>query len=118
MSVWLTDPVRRLRLVGMAEGVSYLLLLGIAVPLKHLAGIPEPVMVVGWAHGVLFMVFCVCLLIAKVAADLTWSLAILVFIAAVLPFGPFVVDSRLRRTDTKNRFEAMGRGSIIENCKD
>jgi integral membrane protein len=44
-----------LRLSALLEGISFLVLLGIAMPLKYMAGIPEPVTVIGWAHGVLFV---------------------------------------------------------------
>lgn len=98
MSSWLTDPLKRLRLVGMLEGVSYLLLLGVAMPLKYMAGRPEAVEHVGMAHGVLFLVFCVCLLMAKVLVDLPWKMAMMVFVAALLPFGPFVIDSKLAKS--------------------
>ena len=46
-----------MRLISLVEGVSFLLLLGVAMPLKYLAGIPEVVTVVGAAHGVLFILY-------------------------------------------------------------
>ena len=45
------------RKVAIAEGISFLVLLLIAMPLKYLANIPQPVTYVGWAHGVLFVAF-------------------------------------------------------------
>lgn len=93
----LQSCVGRLRLVGMVEGVSYLVLMGVAMPLKYLAGIPEAVMAVGWVHGVLFIAFCVVLLHAKVATRLSWGWAGVCFLAALLPLGPFVIDGRLKR---------------------
>ena len=65
--------IRRLRMVGQVEAVSFLLLLGVAMPLKYLAGIPLAVKVVGWTHGLLFMGFCIALIQAKSAAN--WSLS-------------------------------------------
>ena len=53
----LSTPIGRLRLVGILEGISFLVLLGIAMPLKYLAGQPEAVKVVGWAHGALFVLY-------------------------------------------------------------
>jgi len=88
-------PLDRVRTVGKAEAISYLVLLGVAMPLKYLAGMPLAVKVVGWAHGALFVVFGVVLLQAMLA--LRWSIgkAALVFAATLVPFGPFVIDRRL-----------------------
>ena len=52
-----THALYRLRLVGGLEGISYLLLLGVAMPLKYLAGMPAMVQVAGWIHGLLFTLF-------------------------------------------------------------
>ncbi|QYY34931.1 DUF3817 domain-containing protein [Ruficoccus sp. ZRK36] len=88
--------IHRLRIIGLIEGISFLLLLGVAMPLKYFGDMPEAVKVVGWAHGVLFIGFVVLLMIATILAD--WSLrrGALFFIAALVPFGPFLVDKRLR----------------------
>lgn len=92
--------IASLRLVGMLEGISFLLLLGVAMPLKYLAGMDSAVLAAGWAHGALFTVFFAVLLVtAHLAA---WSLArtSLVLLAALLPFGPFVIDRSLAREQT------------------
>jgi integral membrane protein len=89
--------IARLRRVGKVEGVSFLVLLGIAMPLKYLAGLPLAVKVVGWAHGVLFIALLVVLWQAKRDARLSFSQAALVFVAALVPFGPFLIDGRLER---------------------
>jgi len=91
------NPVPRLRLAGLVEGVSFLVLLGIAMPLKHLAGRPGAVLVVGWAHGLLFVLFCAALLHTTIAARWPLARAALVFAAALHPFGPFALDRRMKR---------------------
>lgn len=93
----LTHPVGRLRLIGMIEAVSFLLLLGVAMPLKYLAGQPLAVLVVGWVHGVLFVAFVAALADAFFRGPLPFGWAVIAFAAALLPFGPFVIDPRLRR---------------------
>ncbi len=100
-SDWANSPgtsasITWLRWTALTEGVSFLLLLGLAMPLKYLGGWPEPVSWVGWAHGVLFMLLC--LLLAVVWHRHRWSLTMVaaVFVAALLPGGPFVLDRRLR----------------------
>lgn len=94
----LSNPLDRLRLVGMLEGASFLLLLGVAMPLKYLAGQPEMVRVVGSAHGLLFVLFVAAVL--EVSVRMRWPVGriALALASAVLPFGPFVFDAHLRRT--------------------
>ena len=89
--------LERLRLVGKIEGVSFLVLLCIAMPLKYAAGMPMAVKVVGWAHGVLFVLFVASLWGARREAKLPVRLSAMVFIAALLPFGPFLIDRRLEQ---------------------
>lgn len=88
-----------LRSIALVEGVSFLLLLGIAMPLKYLAGMPVPVKVAGWAHGLLFMALVGALTHAVFARGWTLSRAGIVFVSALLPFGPFVVDRRMQVFD-------------------
>lgn len=89
--------IARLRHIGLAEGVSFLVLLGIAMPLKYIWGYPMAVKVVGWAHGLLLIALLVALHVARRSAG--WSLrhASMFAFAALLPFGPFVMDRKLRR---------------------
>ena len=91
------DAISRLRRIGYAEGISFLVLLGVAMPLKYLAGVPMAVKVVGWAHGLLFISLLVALAQAKQRARWSVGYSALVVIAALLPFGPFVIDRRLAR---------------------
>jgi integral membrane protein len=93
----LKDPLARLRLLGMLEGVSFLVLLGVAMPLKYLAGQPLAVRIAGSAHGLLFVLFVMAVM--HVAVEMRWPLRRIAaaLAAAVLPFGPFVFDAHLRR---------------------
>jgi integral membrane protein len=91
--------VGRFRAIALIEGVSYLLLLGVAMPLKYFAGFPQAVLAVGWAHGVLFVLYMVAL--AEVSLARRWRpLRILgAFVASLIPFGTFLLDARLRREE-------------------
>jgi integral membrane protein len=95
----LATTVGRVRAAGLIEGISFLVLVGIAMPLKYFAGMPEAVRIAGWIHGLLFMVFFVVLLVAH--GEKRWPLSFtgLVFLAALVPFGPFLVDRRLKREE-------------------
>ena len=98
MTRLIDDPLARFRVLSLTEGISFLLLLGVAMPLKYLAGFPEAVEVTGMVHGVLFILYV--LAAAHLTFSRGWSLAWLAaaFAAAVLPFGPFVLEARLRRS--------------------
>ncbi len=95
----LKTPVGRLRALGMVEAVSFLLLLSIAMPLKYFAGLPLAVKIVGWLHGLLFLAFCMVLLQTQQTQKwpLRWTAVVL--IASLLPFGPFIIDRRLKTQD-------------------
>jgi integral membrane protein len=90
------NPVSFLRSIGLLEAVSYLILLGIAMPLKYTWGMPLAVRICGSIHGGLFVVFCIALW--RVLMNTNWPLsrAALVFIASLLPFVPFFIDRRMR----------------------
>lgn len=93
----ITTPIGRLRVVSILEGISYLVLLGIAMPLKYLAGLPEVVRVVGSLHGILTILFVAA--VAHVWLARRWSLGRVIgaLVASVIPFGAFVLDAHLRR---------------------
>lgn len=90
------NPYPLLRKVALAEGLSFLLLLGVAMPLKYWAGMPMAVMVVGSIHGGLFVLFGWCWLRTWEIARWPLARAAAVFAAALLPFGPFVLDRGMR----------------------
>lgn len=92
----LNTEIGRFRVVSLLEGVSFLVLLGIAMPLKYAANLPEAVRYVGWAHGVLFVLFLLALGSASAAGR--WPLTKIAgaFIASIVPFGAFVLERRLR----------------------
>ena len=85
------------RLVGVVEGISYIVLLFIAMPLKYVANMPNAVKYVGWAHGVLFVAFGLWLI--KVWVEYKWSFgkATLAFVASLVPFGTFWLDKKLKK---------------------
>ncbi|MBA9075387.1 MULTISPECIES: DUF3817 domain-containing protein [Rufibacter] len=95
MSFHLDTTLGRFRLIAVLEGISYLVLLLIAMPLKYMAGIPEPVKYVGWAHGALFVLFMGLLL--QVWIQYRWSFwkVALAFVASLLPFGTFYLDKKI-----------------------
>ena len=85
------------RKLAYLEGISLLILLGIAMPLKYVLELPAAVKVVGWIHGVFFIGYVI--LLAMVWVERRWSVkrAAAALLASVLPFGTFVFDRSLAR---------------------
>ena len=96
---WFKSALSRFRAVALTEGISFLVLLLIAMPLKYLAGFPDAVKVVGWAHGVLFIAYLITL--AHVTIIESWSFlrVVLAFIASLIPFGTFILDKQLNKEE-------------------
>jgi integral membrane protein len=93
----LTTSIGRLRVIGFLEGLSFLFLLLIAMPVKYLAGEPMLVRITGMIHGLLFVGYVLKVIIVKF--ELNWSVkkSFLALVASVIPFGTFYADSRLFR---------------------
>ena len=91
----LLSALGRLRLISILEGLSLLVLLGVAMPLKYLAGQPLAVRWVGMGHGVLFVSYV--LLLVQNAIELRWPVRKvgLALLLSVLPFGAFYAERHL-----------------------
>ena len=89
--------VRRFRWVALLEGVSFLALLGIAMPLKYAWGMPLAVRYVGLTHGILFILYVLC--VAALVTQRGWSYgrAARALVLSVVPFGTFFLDRTLRQ---------------------
>ena len=92
----MSDSLTRFRFVAIAEGISYVVLVFIGMPLKYLADQPLTVEIVGWIHGILFISYLI--LGTQAAADEKWSLRFvaIAFAAALVPGGTFWLDRHLR----------------------
>jgi integral membrane protein len=95
MILLLKSPLKQVRFIGILEGISFLLLLFIAMPLKYLLGYPIAVSIVGALHGGLFVLYIAAII--YVVFKLRWSLlkAFIAMLASIIPFGPFLFDHRL-----------------------
>ncbi|AUG55085.1 hypothetical protein CSC3H3_12025 [Thalassospira marina] len=89
-------PGRMLRIGAMAEAVTLLLLVGIAVPLKHLAGIEEATRLMGPIHGVAFLFFAWLVIRARFEGLIDGAALGRLMIGAFIPFGGFVNERWLR----------------------
>ena len=86
--------LKSLKIVGFLEGVSLLLLFGVAMPLKYMFDKPWAVEVVGMAHGVLFVAYIVAVLVVGLKYKWKISTIIFSFLASVVPFGTFYADKK------------------------
>lgn len=85
------------RKIAFAEGVSFLVLLLIAMPLKYFANLPMAVTVVGGLHGILFVSFIILAYLVKEETNKGFSWLFKAFIASIIPFGTFVMDKEWKK---------------------
>ncbi|AKF84436.1 DUF3817 domain-containing protein [Myxococcus sp. MISCRS1] len=104
----LKTPLGRFRAVALLEGLSFIALLFIAMPLKYAAGMPLAVRFAGMAHGLLFVLYLFALM--EVAIALRWSFSRVVFAfgASLVPFGNFLLDAKLRKEEASTTPRAAG----------
>ena len=82
------------RLIALLEGVSYILLLFIAVPIKYLSGDQYYVQLLGMPHGLLFVLYVI--ISFKIRKSMGWDSfsLIIVLISSVIPFGTFYIERK------------------------
>lgn len=85
------------RIVSFLEGVSYLLLLFIATPIKYLYDNPEYVKLLGMPHGLLFMLYVALTFVLKSEEKWTAKDVRVILLGAIIPFGTFYVDKKYLR---------------------
>lgn len=88
--------VRRFQKIALFEGISFILLVFIAMPLKYWADFPLAVKYLGWLHGVLFIAYVFALIQCWTEYSWKFGRMVLFFVASLLPFAPFVVEKKLR----------------------
>ena len=90
---------RWFRNIAFAEGVSFLVLLFIAMPMKYAASLPLAVTIVGALHGLLFIAFLIMIWEVKNEFKKSWRWAAKAFLASILPFGTIVMDKEWRKEE-------------------
>lgn len=94
-------PRTRLRWLALAEGLSYVVLLFVAMPLKYGVDWPWAVRYVGWAHGVLFVAYGAAALHALLYYRWRFERALYLATAALVPFVSFALERTLRREENE-----------------
>ena len=90
-----TISVKQFKIIAILEGVSFLVLLGIGMPLKYIFGLPATVQIVGMAHGILFIAYVLMVILIRKQLKWNYKITAMALSASLLPFGPFVVDRKL-----------------------
>ncbi|HEY6262552.1 MAG TPA: DUF3817 domain-containing protein [Nitrospiraceae bacterium] len=95
------SQIRAFRMTALAEGVSFLTLLFVAMPMKYFMGMPEVVRVVGSIHGGLFLFYVGLLAIVHTKQGWTLTFSLFAFVASIIPFGTFMLDKHLREKEVE-----------------
>lgn len=83
--------INRFILVAHAEGVSFIILLFIAMPLKYFFDMPQAVKIVGMLHGLLFVAFGVLLINLWILLSWSFLKSLKIFLLSIIPFGTFYI---------------------------
>lgn len=93
------SQIRVFRMIALAEGISFLTLLFIAMPMKYFMGMPEVVRVMGSIHGGLFVLYVGLLAMLHFRQRWSFSFSLYALLASVIPFGTFMLDKQLRKKE-------------------
>jgi integral membrane protein len=91
--------LHRFRIIGIAEGISFLVLLLIAMPLKYFFHTPEAVKIFGWIHGALFISFIYFAFEVMGSFKKPFGWFVKAFAAAIIPLGTFIFDRQLKKEE-------------------
>jgi|SRR5690606_40163887 len=91
------SPIGKLRVVGFVEGLSFVALVLLGMPMKYMADMPIFVRILGPIHGVLFVWLCYEIAQAVFGHDWPKRRGLVVFMAALFPLGPFLIDGWLKK---------------------
>ncbi|MBC7450114.1 MAG: DUF3817 domain-containing protein [Cytophagales bacterium] len=90
---------KTIRYVAFAEGVSNIVLMCIAMPLKYFAHMPAATKYPGWVHGILFIVFMNLIVVGVLRLKWSFKRALWAFIASLIPGGTFILDVQLKKEE-------------------
>lgn len=97
MQQLLQTQLGRLRILGFVEGVSFLLILFVTMPLKYYFDQPGPNKIIGMAHGILFISYCYLVVDVGINRSWSWKVIGLSLLASIIPFGTFWADWKFFR---------------------
>lgn len=89
-----TTAIRTFKVISFLEGLSYILLLFVAVPVKYLMGDATMVKALGMPHGVLFVLYIIMALVIRSRMQWGGTTTLAVLVASLLPFGTFYINKK------------------------
>lgn len=92
----LNTALGRFRLISAIEGLSYLVLVFIAMPIKYIGGDPSYVKFFGMAHGVLFIIFMISLFEGKLKEKWSLNFSFQLFVLSLIPFGAILIEKKVK----------------------
>lgn len=91
----------RLRIIAFAEGISYLILLFVAMPLKYILGQPSAVKNFGAVHGLLFVLYILYVFLCKIEYRWTFKKTLILLGISIVPFGNFYADKHFLQAENQ-----------------
>lgn len=95
----LKTAFERFRIISIIEGLSFLLLVFVAMPIKYLGDNPEPVRLAGMGHGVLFILFCMALFHVMIKCKWNKGSGFQLFVYSLIPFGFIMIENKLKKLE-------------------
>lgn len=91
--------IRFFKIIATLEGLSLLILIFLAMPLKYVYAMPDMVRIVGMAHGLLFIAYIILAIMLKIELNWPWKKFIIVCFASVVPFGTFYIEKKYLKAE-------------------
>ncbi len=90
----LLNKIILFRIIGVLEGLSYILLICFAVPLKYWGGEEKYVKMLGMPHGLLFVLYLILAFLLRNNTGWNNKDLFIILLGSLLPFGTFYVDQK------------------------
>lgn len=96
-----SEPLHRFRILALIEGISFLLIFGVSLPLKYMLGYTTIPYIIGMSHGVLFVLYVIMAIELIIRRRVRFFQFLRIIIASIIPFGTFFNDKMLKEQQLK-----------------
>ncbi len=98
---FLNSSFNRFKMITLIEGISFIVLIFIAMPIKYMLGEPSVVRTVGSIHGGLFVLYILYLVICHFEYNWNFKKSAILFLMSFIPFGNFYADKKYLQTENQ-----------------